>query len=64
MWDCSAYKAAEHTAYTTNMEKLPKQAFISNHLKVYNGPLSVSENQGQAKKEKAGKQEEPKQEQE
>jgi len=57
-------QAGEHTAYTTSMEKLLKQAFIGNCLKVYNGPLSVSENRGQAKKEKAGKQEEPKQGQE
>jgi len=57
-------EAGEHTTYTTSMEKLLKQAFISDRLKVYNGPLSVSENQGQAKKEKARKQEEPKQEQE
>ena len=41
--------------------KLLKQAFISNHLRVYNGPFSVSEKEGQTKKEKAGKQEEPKQ---
>ena len=57
-------QAGKHTAHTTSMEKLPKQALISDHLKVYNGPLSVSENQGQSKKENAGKQEEPQQEQE
>jgi len=49
-------QAGEHSAYTTSMEKLLKQAFISNRLKVYNGPFSVSEKLGQAKK-KAGKQE-------
>jgi len=57
-------QAGEHTAYTTSMGKLLKQALISNCFKFYNGPLSVSENRGQAKKEKAGKQEEPKQGQE
>ena len=46
------------------MGKLLKQAFISNRLKVHNGPLSVSEKEGQIKKMKAGKQEEPKQGQE
>jgi len=44
--------------------KLLKQAFISNRLKVYNGQFIVGEKLGQAKKEKAGKQEEPKQGQE
>ena len=57
-------QAGEHTTYTTSMEKLLKQAFISNRLKVYNGPLGVSDEQGQAKKEREGKQEEPKQGQE
>ena len=56
--------AGEHTAYTTSVGKLLKQAFISNRLKVYNGPLSVSEKEGRIKKGKAGKQEEPKQGQE
>jgi len=50
-------QAVEHSAYTTSMEKLLMQAFVSSRLKVYNGPFSVGEKLGQAKKEKAGKQE-------
>jgi len=53
MWDGWAHK---QRTYRLHNQHVLKQAFISNCLKVYNVPLSVSEKEGQTKKGKAEKQ--------